>query len=229
MHIVIIFLLALVLFFGPYWWVRTVMRRYQQPRDDFPGTGGEFARHLLDRIGLKEVRVDVTKSGDHYDPRDRTVRLSPDNFGGRSLTAVVIAAHEVGHALQDAQGYPPLRWRHRLLRVADAAQQLGNLLIIGIPIITLVTRTPISGLLFLAAGLASFGSAALVHLITLPVELDASFRRALPLLEVGHYIPNEDLSAARQILQAAAFTYVAGALAGILNLWRWISLLGRRI
>lgn len=98
------------------------MRRYRQPRDDFPGIGGEFAQHLLDRVGLKEVDVDVTQTGGHYDPRDKAVCLSPVKFDTRSLTAVVIAAHEVGDALQDAQSYGPLRWRHHLLGLANAAQ-----------------------------------------------------------------------------------------------------------
>lgn len=228
MHIVIFILLILAVFFIPQWWVRTVMQRHSAPRQDFPGTGGEFARHLLDRFGLDRVGVEATDKGDHYDPRDQCVRLSPDKFDGRSLTAVVVAAHEVGHALQDAQGYSPLRWRHRLVGLATAAQQLGNILILGIPVITLATRAPSAGFLFLMGGLASFGSAALVHLITLPVELDASFRRALPALKAGHYLPDEDYRPARRILQAAALTYVAASLAGILNLWRWISLIGRR-
>jgi Zn-dependent membrane protease YugP len=146
----IVLLVVRVLFFTPHWWVRAVMRRYRQPRDDFSGTCGEFARHLLDRAGLKDVHVDVPQTGDHYGPRDRTVCLSAEKFDGRSLTAVVVAAHEAGHALQDAQSYPPLRWRHRLLGLANAAQQLGNLLIIGIPTITLVTRTTVSGLLAVA-------------------------------------------------------------------------------
>lgn len=228
MHIVILILLILAVFFIPQWWVQTVMQRHRKPRDDIPGSGGEFARHLLNRFGLESVGVEETDKGDHYDPHDRCVRLSPDNFGGRSLTAVVVAAHEVGHALQDAQGYSPLRWRHRLVGFATAAQQLGNILILGIPVITLLTRTPATGFLFLLGGLASFGSAALVHLITLPVELDASFRRALPLLKAGNYLSAEDYRPARRILQAAAMTYVAASLAGMLNLWRWISLLGRR-
>lgn len=228
MHIVVFILLILLVFFVPQLWVKMVMRRYQQPRSDFPGTGGEFARHLLNRFNLADVGVEETDKGDHYDPRDRCVRLSPGNFSGRSLTAVVVAAHEVGHALQDAQDYAPLRWRHRMVGLATAAQQLGNILILGIPVITLLTRAPSSGLLFLVGGLASFGSAALVHLITLPVELDASFRRALPLLESGRYVPQQDYRGARRILRAAAFTYVAASLAGILNLWRWLSLLGRR-
>ena len=222
MHWLIIAGLVVAALFGPQLWVQHVLRKHARPRVDFPGNGGEFARHLLTRFELPQIGVDSTDKGDHYDPRDRTVRLSEDNFKGRSLTAVVIAAHEVGHALQDASGYRPLIWRHRLVAFAQVAQQLGNGLIIATPIIALITRIPSTGLLMLAGGLASLGSAVLVHLITLPVELDASFKRALPILEAGRYIPPQDLPAARSILRAAAFTYVAGTLASLLYLWRWL-------
>lgn len=208
--------------FGPQVWVNWVMQRYSAPRKDFPGTGGELARHLLDRFGLQQVQVGVTPKGDHYDPVARAVRLAEGHYSERSLTAIVIAAHEVGHALQDASGYRPLRWRHRLVGFATFAQQLGNGLILATPVIAAITRLPAAGLLLLAGGIASIGSAALVHLVTLPVELDASFKRALPLLEAGDYIPRKDLPAARRILRAAAFTYVAGALASLLSLWRWL-------
>lgn len=221
----LILALALVaVLFGPQLWVQWVMRRHSAPRTDFPGTGGELARHLLDRYGLHAVAVGVTPKGDHYDPVAKAVRLDEAHFSERSLTAIVIAAHEVGHALQDASDYRPLRWRHRLVGFANFAQQLGNGLILATPVIAAITRLPAAGLLLLAGGIASIGSAALVHLITLPVEWDASFRRALPLLEAGHYIPERDMPAARRILRAAAFTYVAGALASLLNLWRWLRL-----
>lgn len=210
--------------FGPQLWVGWVLRRYSAERSDFPGTGGELARHLLDRFDLHSVQVGVTPKGDHYDPASKTVRLDEAHFAGRSLTAVVIAAHEVGHALQDASGYRPLVWRHRLVGFANFAQQLGNGLILATPIIAAITRIPSTGLLMLAGGIASIGSATLIHLITLPVEWDASFKRALPLLEAGRYIPESDLPAARRILRAAALTYVAGALASLLNLWRWLRL-----
>lgn len=220
-------ILALVLvaaLFGPQLWVGWVMRRHSAERSDFPGTGGELARHLLDRFELQQIQVGVTQKGDHYDPVSKTVRLDETHFAGRSLTAVVIAAHEVGHALQDASGYRPLVWRHRLVGFANFAQQLGNGLILATPIIAAITRMPSSDLLMLAGGIASIGSATLIHLITLPVEWDASFKRALPLLEAGRYIPESDLPAARRILRAAALTYVAGALASLLNLWRWLRL-----
>ena len=227
MHWLILALLVVGALFGPQLWVRHVMRRHSTPRADFPGSGGELARHLLDRLGLAEVGVDATDQGDHYDPVARVVRLRGEHFNGRSLTAVVIAAHEVGHAVQDASGYRPLRWRQRLLGFTQIAQQLGNGLIMATPLIAVITRMPSAGLLLLAAGLASLGSALLIHLITLPVEWDASFGRALPLLEAGQYIPAKDLPAARHILRAAAFTYVAGTLAGLLNFWRWLRLARR--
>ena len=227
MHIVLIALLLLAVLFGPQLWVRAVMKRHAGPRQDYPGTGGEFAKHLLNRLDMPQVDVETSEKGDHYDPLARKVRLSPDNFDGKSLTAVAIAAHEVGHALQDKLGYRPLRWRTRLALFANLAQQLGNGLIVLAPLASALTRAPSSALLMLAAGLASFGTAAVVHLVTLPVEWDASFRRALPLLEAGGYLSNEDQRNARQILTAAALTYVAGSLASLLSLWRWLRLVKR--
>lgn len=227
MHIALIVLLLFAVLFGPQLWVRAVMKRHSMPRQDYPGTGGEFAQHLLNRLDMHQVGIETSEKGDHYDPLARKVRLSPDNFDGKSLTAVAIAAHEVGHALQDKLGYRPLRWRTRLALFANLAQQLGNGLFILAPLASALTRAPSSALLMLAAGLASFGTAALVHLVTLPVEWDASFRRALPLLEAGGYLSADDQRKARQILTAAALTYVAGSLASLLNLWRWLRLIKR--
>jgi Zn-dependent membrane protease YugP len=95
-----------LLLFGPQLWVQVVLRRHSEPRADFPGTGGEFARHLLTQLGLESVNVEPTDAGDHYDPASRTVRLTADRLYGKSLTAVVVAAHEDGHALQHRLGYP---------------------------------------------------------------------------------------------------------------------------
>ncbi|NIR58847.1 MAG: zinc metallopeptidase [Gammaproteobacteria bacterium] len=227
MHVLIPMALLLLVLFGPQLWTRAVLARYARPREDFPGTGGEFARHLLDRAGLAGVRVEAAQEGDHYDPAARAVRLTPDKLGGRSLTAVVVAAHEVGHALQDQVGYRPLRLRHRLVALAGSAQRLGMGLLVGAPILMGVTRSPVAGLLLALGGLASFGSAVAVHFVTLPVELDASFNRALPLLRAGRYLPDRDLPAARRILTAAALTYVSAALASVLNFRRWWRLLAR--
>ncbi len=222
MHILIATVLLLLVLFGPQLWVQAILRRHAKPRPDLAGSGGEFARHLLDRLHMADVGVELANGGDHYDPVSKTVRLDKDRLEGKSLTATVIAAHEVGHALQDKLGYRPLRWRSRLASVAQIAQHLGNGLFVLAPLVAGLTRAPSVAAIMLLAVVASFGSAALLHLITLPVEWDASFRRALPLLEAGHYLSDSDQAAARQILTAAAFTYVAASLASLLNLWRWM-------
>jgi len=222
MHILVGTLIVLLVLFGPQLWVQAVLKRYAAPRSDFPGTGGDFARHLLNRLQIADVQVEGSTVGDHYNPATRTVCLTPDKLDGKSLTAITVAAHEVGHALQHHLGYRPLQWRTRLAVAAHAAQQLGNGLIVLAPLVSGLTRAPSSAAVMLTAGLASFGSAALLHLITLPVEWDASFRRALPLLASRQYLSAKDQRAARQILTAAAFTYVAGSLASLLNLWRWL-------
>ena len=118
MPIVILVLLLLALVIGPHWWVQSILKKYQAPRDDFPGTGGELAAHLVTELKLTGVQVKLTDQGDHYNPVDRTVGLSPEVFSGRSLTAVVIAAHELGHALQHAEGYKPLQLRTQMVGFA---------------------------------------------------------------------------------------------------------------
>ncbi len=224
---ILLLLIVLAILLGPQLWTRRVFAQYRGHREDYPGTGGDLARHLLDRFNLPHVKVETTEVGDHYDPMTKVVRLTPDNFGGKSLTAATVAAHEVGHALQDQAGYKPLQERTRLIRVAQGAEKMGSVVMIGIPIVAALTRSPAGGLLVFLAGLAIMSIGALVHLITLPVEWDASFRRALPVLEQGHYITRDDLQGARRILTAAALTYVAASLGGLLNIWRWITLLRR--
>lgn len=216
---------ALLLALAPQLWVRSVLRRHAVDRPDFPGTGGEFARHVLDRLGLHEVRVEQTDIGDHYDAKDGVVRLIPDHFNGRSLTAVVVAAHEVGHAMQDASAYPALATRTRLAEIAIKLQKAGAVVMLAAPLLFAVVRSPVA--LLLQAGLAVvvLGLSVLLHLVTLPVELDASFRRALPVLETGRYLESRDLPAARSILRAAALTYVASAAMSLLNVAAWIRIL----
>ena len=92
MHLLLPLILVFALIFGPGWWVRTVMSRYSSPDDRYDGTGGELARHLLDNLDLQHVKVEESPTGDHYDPREKVVRLSPEKLNGRSLTAVTVAA-----------------------------------------------------------------------------------------------------------------------------------------
>ncbi len=209
----------------PQLWVRAVMERHSADRPDFPGTGGQFARHLLDEMNLRDVRVEQTGAGDHYDPSDKAVRLSPANFSGRSLTAVTVAAHEVGHAMQDATGYPPLVARTRLAKTGAAVERVGVFVMLAAPVMAVLVKHPVAMAAPIGAGLMLIGFTVLVHLTTLPVEFDASFKRALPVLRAGQYIPERDMPAARGILRAAAFTYVAGAFISLINIARWLRVL----
>lgn len=216
-----------IVIFGPQLWTRRVFAQYNGPRSDYPGTGGELAQHLLDRLDMKHIKVEPTEKGDHYDPEAKAVRLTSGTYSGKSLTAVTVAAHEVGHAIQDCTGYQPLAERTRLVRVAHGAEKVGVVLMMGIPIATALARTPVAGIVVLMAGMATMGIGTLVHLVTLPVEWDASFRRALPVLQHGSYLSPDDMKGARRILTAAALTYVAASLASLLNLWRWLAFLRR--
>ncbi len=238
MHILLGLLLILLLagaILGPSYWARRTFRRYAVERDDIPGTGAELALHLIKRFELP-VTVEKLESddgsgegsaGDHYDPISHTVRLSAANHDGRSLTAVAVAAHEVGHAIQHQRREAAFLWRLRLTIIANGAQKLGAIALIAMPIIALISRHPPSGLLIGAIGFLSMGGAALVHLITLPVERDSSFGNDLPILKQGGYLKPGDEKAVHKILKAAALTYFAASLAALLNLGRWLQVLRR--
>jgi uncharacterized protein len=223
MLIVLVLVLGLALL--PQMWVRRVIAQHSADRPDFPGTGGEFARHLLDGMKLGHVKVEETALGDHYDPDAKAVRLMPQHFKGRSLAALVIAAHETGHAMQDATEYPPLKARTRLAKRAIWMEKVGAVVMLAAPIMMVLAKGPQILLVEFAAGVLILGMALAMHAYTLPVEFDASFRRALPVLKAGGYIPDRDLPAARQILRAAAFTYVAAAGMSLLDVMRWFRVL----
>jgi len=221
------FLLLLALIYGPQWWVQRVLAKYNhQDEDNFPGTGGELARHLLDKYSLFDVKVEVTEGGDHYDPVNRAVRLTKDKYDSKTLTAITVSAHECGHALQHAAQEPLFQWRTRLAMASIWANRLGSFLLFAAPILVLVTKVPSSGVLTALGAFLVMGFSLVVQLVTLPVELDASFKKALPILEHG-YLDENQKKPARKILKAAAWTYVAGAMAGLLNFWRWLAVLRR--
>jgi Zn-dependent membrane protease YugP len=227
MHWLLLALIILAFIFGPGLWVQRIMARYSAPDDRYEGTGGELARHLLDRLGLEQVKVEETEQGDHYDPREKAVRLTSDKLNGRSLTAITVAAHEVGHAIQDADGYAPLRMRTQLAGVTRHMERAGAAVLLAAPFLGLLMRAPsVTALMFLG-GLMSLGTSTLVHLITLPMEMDASFSRALPMLEKGEILISGDGPHARRLLKAAALTYVAASLMSLLNIARWLALLRR--
>lgn len=220
-------LLALVLglAFLPSIWVRRVIAEHSRERPDMPGTGAELARSLLDRMGLTHVKVEETTLGDHYSPDEKAVRLTKDNFQGRSLAAVVIAAHEVGHAMQDETGYKPLAARQRLAAHALVVEKVGAVLMLATPFLFIFLKSPVAVLFEIVAALFIMSFAILIHAVTLPVEFDASFRRALPLLEAAKVLNDQDKPAAKKILRAAALTYVAAAAMSLLDVMRWLRVL----
>ena len=221
-------LIVLGLIFGPSLWVKLVMRRHSSEKPEMPGTGGELAKHLIERFSLKDVKVEVTELGDHYDPTEKKVRLLREHYECKSLTAIAIAAHEVGHAIQDQQGDKRLTTRTKMVPVVDKVARWSVVIISLSPIIGIITRHPMPFSLLLLIGLSGFIARMMIHAVTLPIEFDASFSKALPLLREGDYISQSDEKAVSSILRAAALTYVSAALADILNLGRWMIILLRR-
>ena len=185
-------------------------------------TGAQAAQRILQSAGLYEVRIEHIAGSltDHYDPRTRTVRLSEAVYNQTSLAAVGVAAHECGHAIQDAKAYAPLRFRGAFVPVAN----LGTKAALPIILLGLVFG---SSYTLIQVGLLCFACGTLFQLVTLPVEFNAS-ARAIDILGNTHMLSEEELSHTRKVLSAAAMTYVAAAAASVLSLLRLILLFGGR-
>jgi len=220
-----------ILFLGlvvlPQYWVKKVFADFQGERDDFPGTGGQFVEHFIESFSIKNASVQLSDSVNHFDPESRAIALTPEYFNGKSLTALAVAAHEVGHLIQAEQDNVWLRLRTRLVLMSLRLDKIGVVALILMPFGTILTRSPFVMLLLTGFGLSGMLMRVLVHFITLPMELDASFGKALPLLKAGLYINEEDEPKVRRILWAAALTYLASALSSLLNLANWLRILRR--
>jgi len=214
-------ILLLALIFGPQIWVQHVLHGAQAERTDLPGTGGELARHLLDEADLRHVKVEESQEGDHYDPGAGVVRLTPPHFAGRSIAAVAVAAHEVSHAVQHARGEPGFRRRMALIQAIAPLDRIAQVVLISMPLVFVALRSPSLIAVQLALVVLLFAGRLAVHAVTLPVELDASFGKALPVLQQGGYLAPADLPQARRVLRAAALTYVAAGLITLINAVRW--------
>ncbi|CCG45610.1 conserved hypothetical protein [Halobacillus halophilus DSM 2266] len=195
--------------------VKSTYKKYSKVAISSSMSGAEVARKILDDNGLFNVAVEEVRGqlSDHYDPRSKVVRLSTDNFHGRSAAGAAVAAHEVGHAIQDAQDYAFLRFRSALVPVASFGSNISIFLIIGGALLQM------TGLIF--AGIVFFAFAVLFQLVTLPVEFDASNRAMTQLVSTG-VIRNEEERPTKKVLNAAAMTYVAGALVALAELLRFI-------
>ncbi|PYF79557.1 hypothetical protein DFP75_10880 [Marinomonas alcarazii] len=219
---IIVILGVIALIVGPSAWVKFTLKRYATDRKDLPGTGGELATHLVKRFELNEVNIETTQEGhDHFDFGQHVVRLSPSVFNGRSLTAVAVAAHEVGHAIAHEKKQKISHLSTRYLPLAHFAHRITAGLLLGWPALSLLLHIPYAVPLHaLVVGLSGL-LAVIVQLAILPEEWDASFNKALPILREGNYIPQEDLPKVKKILTACAMTYVAAALLRVLFVWRW--------
>lgn len=199
--------------------VQSTFRKYSDAPSAQGWTAAEMAADLLARNGLGSVRVERVRGSltDHYDPRTNTLRLSDTVYGSTSLAALGVAAHECGHAMQEAEGYKPLRIREKIVPVA----QIGSWAAMPLFVLGLV----MSWEPLLTAGIIVFSLVVAFYLVTLPVEFDAS-GRALEQLEGGGYLSSAETDDAGRVLRAAALTYVAAALQAVLQLLRLLVLAG---
>ena len=215
--------LLLLVLFGPMLWVRWALSKHSTPRPDLPGDGAALARHLAQRFEIEGLKVEQTQPmTDHYDGEARAIRLGPKHYGERSVAAAAVAAHEFGHALQHAEGWGPYKARQAAARAAMGLSVMAQ----GAAILGVVagfsTLSPHLAAIGLGMALLATIAATLLHVVTLPVEIDASFNRALPILAGEGYLSEDDLPAARQVLTACAATYVAATLMSSLNMLRWL-------
>ncbi len=201
--------------------VRATYSRYSQRPASAGITGADVARALLSRAGLGNVRVELAQGTltDHYDPRQSVLRLSHDNYARSSIASVAIAAHEVGHAVQHATGYAALAFRNGMVPVVNLTSTLAwPLFFLG-----LITAQPA----LLDLGILLFVGAVLFQVVTLPVEPNAS-NRAIALLQDGGYIRGGEVTGAREMLSAAALTYIAAMAVAVAQLLRMLMIRGRR-
>lgn len=195
--------------------VKNAYKKYSQIRNSSGMTGAQVARKILDENGLYDVKIEEVKGvlSDHYDPREKVVRLSTDNYHGYSMAAAAVAAHEVGHAQQDAEEYAFLKFRSALVPLASFGSR-GAIYIIIIGFILSLPSLQLFGIIFMAA-------AVLFQLVTLPVEFDASSRAMDQLVGTGIIMNNEERET-KKVLDAAALTYVAAALVAVMELMRFV-------
>lgn len=227
-----------MLFFDPTWiiilpalilslWaqanVNSTFARFSRVSNRRGMTGYDAARRILDMNGLQNVAIEHITGNltDHYDPRSNTVRLSDSVYGSSSVAAIGVAAHEVGHAVQHAVGYTPIKVRNAIVPVVNLCSQLA------MPLFILGLIFSSSFFMLTDVGIILFSAAVLFHIVTLPVEINAS-RRALSTLESSYMLEGEEISGAKKVLSAAAMTYVASAAMALLQLLRLIAIRDRR-
>ena len=218
-----VMLLGAGLSMGAQLWVKKMVGKWQKVPIGRGLTGKDIAQLILDTKGISNVRIETVQGvlSDHYDPRGKVLRLSPAIYGGDTVAAAGIAAHEVGHAIQDREGYAPMRMRQLMVPVANIGTRLGMVLIFGGMMLRMAGLAKIGVLVF--AGFVAF------TIVTLPVEIDASMRAKRALNSAG-VLSGREGDGVNQVLTAAAATYVAAAMTAIMQLlyFAWRSGLLRR-
>lgn len=223
-----LFYFAIFLFLSmmPMIWLNYIFSKNDKILVNMPFNGLQFGQMVLNERGLNGVKIEKSLSVDHYDLNEKKVKVSEDRLSRKSLTAISIVCHEIGHAIQHHEKYKPLEQRTNLVKNTAWITQLGGaILMIGIPTI-LATGSYSFIKVCLVLAFISLLIGVFVHLITLEVELDASFNRALPI--IIEKVPAEYHDACRSILKAAAFTYIIGVIRTFISL-RFIWLLLSRI
>ena len=214
MIIYIIFLF--ILFVAPIIWYNYIFKKNDKVLINMPFTGFEFGQELLQEHNLNDVQIEATKLGDHYDLVNKKVMVLEDRLAKKSLTSITIICHEIAHAIQHKENYKPLKRRNVIIRNTSWITQLGSgILLIGFPIIF---ATGSYGFIKICLAIAAFSLliSALIHIITLDVEIDASFNKAYPIIK--QKVPVEYHQACRSILLAAALTYVIGVFRSFFSL-----------
>ncbi|MBI2464154.1 zinc metallopeptidase [Candidatus Peregrinibacteria bacterium] len=202
--------------------VHSTFRKYEKIANERGMTGMDVARKILDQEGLNAIPVEKTGGlmGDHYDPIKKVLRLSEKVYSGKSISALGVAAHEVGHAIQQARSYHPLIIRTTLYPVVSVSSYLAPILIFLGFIVAGFSQ-------LLLAGIILFSASVVFTVVTLPVEFDAS-RRAVAVLETHGFVRGNEIQGVKKVLNAAALTYVAAAITAVLELIRLILIFQRR-
>ena len=210
----------------PMLWLNYVFKKNDVILENMPFNGLEFGNLILRERGLQNVLIEQTKIGDHYDLNEKKIKVLDERLEKKSITAISIVCHEIGHAIQHSENYKPLEQRNKIVKNTAWITRIGSgILYMGIPAIFATGASSLIKVSLLIT-LLSLVIGVLIHLITLDVEFDASFNRALPILK--EKVPVEYHSACRSILLAAAFTYVIGTIRNFLSL-RYIWLLLTRL
>jgi uncharacterized protein len=216
---ILLFIITLIVTFGVQIYLRSTYGKWSKVANTSGLSGRDTARAILDANGLGDVRVEPVRGmlSDHYDPRTRTVHLSEDNFYKASVAGSAVAAHEVGHAIQHAKAYAPLQWRSALVPVANIGGNFAPLLIM----FGFFSFSSAFGQNMILLGIILFAAVVLFQFVTLPVEFDASRRANVEMQRLG-IATTGDISGSKQVLNAAALTYVAAAASSLAYLLMYV-------